>query len=81
MQLTRGQFTQFELEARMELLNEYGRFILARRLDNVWLKVYALFDFFVEVMVSTENEKISRCEPVVSQQMVEYYLSLNEMSD
>jgi hypothetical protein len=76
MKLTRGEFCQFSLRARFELLTEYGKNVMKKKIGMKMISVYRVFDFYVEVYVNLISLQLEKVEPVRNNSIVEAYESL-----
>jgi hypothetical protein len=71
MYLSKGEYTQFSLKGKLNLLNEFGILVNERYADEVEIKIYQLYDFYVEVLY--EKHCVVKAEPVLFTGMVNYY--------
>lgn len=71
MYLSKGEYCQFSLKGRLNLLYEFGTFINEKYIDETKIKIYILNDFYVEVLYN--NEKAIKAEPVLFAGMMHYY--------
>lgn len=76
MKLTMGEFCQFNLNTRFELLKEFGRNILKRQIKMRLISVYRIFDFYVEVHENMASNRLERVEPLKNIRLLELYNSL-----
>lgn len=56
--MTIQQFIKLSFEERSDLICSEGNLIDAYNENNIDVKVFSLYDFFVEVIVNTQEEKI-----------------------
>jgi hypothetical protein len=73
MNLTKGEYTQFSQKGKLNLLNEFGILITEKYINEFKIKIYKLYDFYVEVMYS--QERIVYVEPVLSISMLKHFLT------
>ena len=73
MKLTKGEFCQFNLNTRFELLKEFGRNILEKKVKMRLISVYRIFDFYVEVYVNLVSNRLEKVEPVKNIRILEVY--------
>ncbi len=71
MQLTKGEYTQFSLRGKIYLLEEYGMLLIEKYLNDKIIKIYRLYDFFVEVLI--KNNSPIKAEPLLFCGMINYY--------
>jgi hypothetical protein len=76
MKLTRGEFCQFNLDTRFELLKEFGKKILKKKLRMKLISVYEIFDFYVEVYYNLSSHRLEKVEPVKNIHFPEVYNNL-----
>ena len=76
MKLTRGEFCQFNLATRLELLKEFGINILEKRISKKSISVYKISGFYVEVYMNLASRKLERVEPVKSTRILNLYNEL-----
>ena len=72
MYLSKGEYCQFSLKGRLNLLYEFGTFINEKYVDEIKIKIFILNDFYVEVIYN--DEKVIKAEPVLSAGMLYFYL-------
>ncbi len=72
MHLSKGEYSQFSLKGRVHLLQEFGMLVNEKFINEVRIKIYLLYGFYVEV-VYNEN-RIIKAEPVLNAGLLEYYL-------
>jgi hypothetical protein len=72
MYLSKGEYSQFSLRGRINLIQQFGMPVYEKILDEVVIKIYHLYDFYVEVIL--EKNKIIKAEPVLYSGLLEYYL-------
>ncbi len=73
MKLTRGEFCQFNLTARLELLKEFGKTILKKKVEMRVVSVYRIFGFYVEVFENTSSQRLEKVEPLKNSNILEVY--------
>lgn len=71
MYLSKGEYTKFSLKGRLNLLNEFGRLVKEKHGIGTGVKIYKLYDFYVEV-ISTDK-KIIKAEPVLFSNLLSFY--------
>jgi hypothetical protein len=72
MNLSKGEYTQFSLGGKLNLLKEYGLLLSENKIDEVNVKIYFIYDFYVEVF--SKNNYVTKAEPIVSLALMKYYL-------
>ena len=76
MKLTRGEFCQFTLNTRLELLKQFGRNILEKKIRMRLVSIYKISGFYVEVYENLESNKLEKVEPIKNLRMLEVYNEL-----
>ena len=76
MKLTRGEFCQFNLATRLELVKEFGKHILKRKVEMRLVSVYRIFGFYVEVFENLASQRLEKVEPLKNRALVDVYNSL-----
>jgi hypothetical protein len=71
MNLSKGEYMQFSLNGRLNLVNEFGILISEKYVDEIELKIYRLYDFYVEVLYN--QQRIVKAEPVIFAGLLNYY--------
>jgi hypothetical protein len=71
MYLSKGEYTQFSLKGRLNLLDEFGILINEKYADKVEIKIYQLYDFYVEVIY--EKQYVVKAEPVMFAELLNFY--------
>jgi len=76
MKLTRGEFCQFNLNTRFELLKEFGKNILEKKIRRRMVSVYKISGFYVEVYENLVSHQLEKVEPVKNIRIVDLYNNL-----
>jgi hypothetical protein len=71
MYLSKGEYTQFSLKGKLSLLDEFGILINEKYVDEIEIKVYQLYDFYVEVLY--DKQKVIKADPVIFSGLLGYY--------
>jgi hypothetical protein len=71
MYLSKGEYTQFSLKGKLNLLDEFGILINEKHADDIGIKIYQLYDFYVEVLY--EKQCVIKAEPVLFTGLLSYY--------
>jgi hypothetical protein len=75
MKLTKGEYCQFSLKSRLALLKEFGVLVTERYINEKVVRIFKIYDFYVEVLYDLLNKKFEKAEPVYCANLVDYYLS------
>lgn len=73
MKLTRGEFCQFGIHTRFELLKEFGKHVIERKVKMKLISVYRIFDFYVEVYENIGSNSLEKIEPLRNIRFLELY--------
>ena len=72
MYLSKGEYSQFSLKGRLNLLQEFGTLISEKYVNEIKITLYLLYDFYVEVIY--DNDSIVKAEPLKIVGMLQYYV-------
>lgn len=75
MKLTKGEYCQFSLKSRLALLKEFGVLVTERYVNNQLIRIFKIYDFYVEVLYDLLNKSFLKAEPVYSSNLVGFYLT------
>jgi len=73
MKLTRGEFCQFNPTTRLQLLREFGKNILEKKIRMRLISIYKISDFYVEVYTNLNNHQLEKVEPVRNIRILEAF--------
>ena len=73
MELTRGEFCQFNLATRLELLKEFGKYVFKKKVHPRLLSVYRIYGFYVEVYENLDSHQLEKVEPLRNNRILEVY--------
>ncbi len=76
MKLTRGEFCQFNLNTRLELVKEFGKNIFKKKLETRLISVYRISGFYVEVFENLSSHRLEKVEPLKNRTILDVYGSL-----
>ena len=76
MKITRGEYCQFSLKGRLQLLTEFGEFLGEETIENKSIRLYRLYDFYVEVLSNKLSKHIEKAEPIKCFNTLLFYNSL-----
>jgi hypothetical protein len=71
MYLSRGEYTQFSLKGRLNLIDEFGVLVNEKHVREIDIKIYHLYDFYVEVLY--KNQNVIKAEPVMFPGLLNYF--------
>jgi hypothetical protein len=61
MHLSKGEYTQFSLKGKLNLLNEFGTLLTQKKVNETEIKIYYIYDFYVEVFYV--EKLVTKVEP------------------
>jgi hypothetical protein len=70
--LSKGEYTQFSLKGRLNLLNEFGILLTQKKLNATEIKIYYIYDFYVEVFLV--EKLVTKVEPLIYSSLLRYYI-------
>jgi hypothetical protein len=73
MKITKGEYCQFNLKSREELLGEFGKLEFERTFCHVVIRIFSIYDFYVEVVYNLQKGEIEKIEPVNSFSLLHTY--------
>ncbi len=73
MKITRGEFCQFSLTGRLQLLQEFGVFLGAKIIERKSVQLYHIYDFYVEVIYNNISHKVEHAEIVKNAKLVSFF--------
>ena len=75
MKLTKGEFCQFNLKSKINLLKNNGTLLMNKKVDEMnELKLFLIYDFYVEALYNNQENKVIKIEPILNQNWVSVYL-------
>ena len=77
MKITKGEYCQFSLKGKMQLLIEFGNLLGENIIGNKVIQLYKLYDFYVEVLCSKVNLKVEHIEPFKSPNILVLFSSVD----
>jgi hypothetical protein len=70
--LSKGEYTQFSLKGRLNLLNEFGILLTQKKTNATEIKIYHIYDFYVEVFLV--DKLVTKVEPLIYSSLLRYYM-------
>lgn len=78
MILTRGEFCQFSLKSRVQLLKEFGDYVCHRTVQDDLISLYRIYDFYVALIFDLHHRKVKQAEPLPGRDWLNFYQDLPE---
>ena len=76
MDLTPAEYCSFNLWSRVQVIKKDGVLLLQRRVYDVYrVKLYVIYNFYIEEVTDLRNGKILRVEPVLNGDIAKLYLN------
>ncbi len=73
MEISIGEYCQFTLRGKMNLIENYGKFECLKVFDKKRITVFKLFDFYVEVIREPFTKYIIQADPITSKSLLQFY--------
>ena len=74
MKLTRDEFCQFNLQSKINLLKDNGQMLMKKKIDEMYeIRLFLIYDFYVEVFLDFQKNKILKAEPILNQNWLNFY--------
>jgi hypothetical protein len=73
MKITKGEYCQFNLKSKVELLKEFGQLEFERAFGSTSVRIFTIYDFYVEVVYDQMKEEIKKAEPVSFMDILRMY--------
>jgi hypothetical protein len=74
MELTKGEFSQFTTESRLNLLAMKGVLVAQRSYDRTTCCIYKIFDFYVSKTIRNKDNSVGAIE-IISEDIVQELFS------
>ena len=79
MKITKGEYCQFTLQGKIQLLHLYGKAICHNTIDDKGITIFRVFDFYVEVIYNEPmNNFIVQAEPI-SKNLINFYKFIDDV--
>ena len=72
MHLSKGEYTQFSLKGKLNLLNEFGTLLTQKKINETEIKIFHIYDFYVEVFYV--EKLLTKVEPLIFNGLLKYYI-------
>ena len=76
MTITKGEFCQFSLNTRRQLLKEFGNYICQVIIDKKSISIFQLYGFYVELIFKEVSNKVEIIQPIPNLNMLAVYQRL-----
>ena len=77
MKITIGEYCQFSVQARVQLLHSFGQYICFTIIERKGIILFKLFDFYVEVIKDLYNHTILQANPIPCNSMITFYKKIS----
>ena len=76
MKLSKGEFCQFNLKSKINLLGDNGTLLMTKKLDEAYeIKLFLIYDFYVEAFCNYKYNKIERVQPIINNNWMDFYFN------
>lgn len=77
MNLTKGEFSQFNLKSRIRILLSNGILLSSKKISMILeIRLFLLYGFYVKVVFNKFKNEIQSAEPLMHDSMLNIYLDL-----
>ncbi len=73
MNITKGEYCQFSLVSRLQLAKEFGTCLKEIWFDSLFIQIYRMNDFYVEIHYQAPLLKPVYAEPLKNDGMLSFY--------
>ena len=73
MTITKGEFCQFSLNTRRQLLQEFGNYVCQVIVGRKSISVFKIYGFYVELVVNELSNKVERIQPIQNPNLITVY--------
>jgi hypothetical protein len=70
MKLSKGEYCRLSLGGRWQLVTELGELIGGRRFDQLFIQVFKMYDFYIEVHYELPQWKVVYVAPLKNMSML-----------
>jgi hypothetical protein len=77
MKITKGEYCQFNLKSKVEMLKEFGQLEFERTFGSTEVRIFTIYDFYVEVIYNQMKSEIEKVEPVNFMDILRMYDQLS----
>jgi hypothetical protein len=75
MKVTKGEYSQFSLKGRIQLLKEFGKLIVEKKVEGRGLRVFELYDFYVVVLYKKGFKTAESAELISPGELLRFYMN------
>ena len=73
MTITKGEFCQFSLNTRRQLLKEFGNYVCQVIVGRKSISVFKIHGFYVELVVNNLSNQVERIQPIQNPNLITVY--------
>ena len=73
MTITKGEFCQFSLNTRRQLLKEFGNYVCQVIVGRKSISVFKIHGFYVELVVNQLSNQVERIQPIQNPNLITVY--------
>jgi hypothetical protein len=73
MTITKGEFCQFSLNTRRQLLKEFGNYVCQVIVGRKSISIFKIHGFYVELVVNELSNQVERIQPIQNPNLITVY--------
>ena len=73
MTITKGEFCQFSLNTRRQLLKEFGNYVCQVIVGRKSISVFKIYGFYVELVFNELSNQVEKIQPIQNPNMIMVY--------
>lgn len=78
MILTQGEFCQFSLKSRAQLLKEFGNYVCHKKIEDELISLYRIYDFYVALVYNVREKQLKQADPITNSEWIGFYKRFGE---
>jgi hypothetical protein len=78
MTITKGEYCQFSLNTRRQLLKEFGKYVCQVIIGKKSISIFQMHGFYVELVFNEASNQVEKIQPIHNNTMLNFYLRLAE---
>jgi hypothetical protein len=78
MTITKGEYCQFSLNTRRQMLKEFGKHVCQVIINKKSISIFQIHGFYVELVFNEASNQVERIQPIQNSNLLNLYLRLAE---
>ena len=78
MTITKGEYCQFNLNTRRQMLKEFGKYVCQVIVGKKSISIFQIHGFYVELVFNEASNQVEKIQPIQNAGMLSFYLRLAE---